>query len=98
MYSSNVTGFDPTEGSEKMPCIRLGKEHPPLLYSTQLGAVKEADKFLMRIAEKLAWKRGIPYSKMASFVRKRMRFDLTNTILIALHVAIEVNFLLMQLL
>ena len=46
---------------------------------------KEAKKFsLKELVEKLACKRNTPYSKIASFVRKRVRFDLTQNILIAL--------------
>ena len=56
----------------------------PIVFNTTGGMAKEADKFLKRLAERLAHKRNTPYSKMASFVRKRMRFDLTKTILIAL--------------
>ena len=56
----------------------------PIVFNTTGGMAREADKFLKRLAEKLAWKRGTPYPRMASFVRKRMRFDLTKTILIAL--------------
>ena len=56
----------------------------PIVFNTTGGMAKEADKFLKKLAEKLACKRSTPYSKMASFVRKRLRFDLTKTILIAL--------------
>ena len=57
----------------------------------------EADKFQKRIVEKLAWKRGTLHSKMASFVRKRIRFDLTKRS--SLHyAAIKINLLLRQLL
>ena len=56
----------------------------PIVFNTTGGMAKETDKFLKKLAEKLACKRSTPYSKMASFVRKRLRFDLTKTILIAL--------------
>ena len=56
----------------------------PIVFNTTGGMAKEADKFLKRLAEKLASKKNTPYAKMASFVRKRMRCDLTKTTLIAL--------------
>ena len=56
----------------------------PTVFNTTGCMTCQADKFLKRVAEKLAWKRGKPYPKIASFVRKRMGFDLTKTILIAL--------------
>ena len=56
----------------------------PIMINTTGGMEKEADKFLKRLVERLAHKRNTPYPKMASFVRKRMRFDLTKTIVIAL--------------
>ena len=56
----------------------------PIMFNTTGGMAKEADKFLKRLAERLAYKRNTPYPKMASFIRKRMRFDLTKTIVIAL--------------
>ena len=54
------------------------------LFSTSDGTGKEAEKFLKRLAERLTHKGNTPNSKMASFVRKHIRFDNTKTILIAL--------------
>ena len=71
------------EYNERVMTVEKGS-FTPIVFNTTGGIAKEADKFLKRLAEKLAIKRSTPYSKMASFVRKRMRFDLTKTTLIAL--------------
>ena len=44
----------------------------------------EAQQFFKRRAEKIAMKKDAPYPKVNSFVRRRVRFDLVKTTLIAL--------------
>ncbi len=56
----------------------------PIVFNTIGGMGLEADRFLKRLAEKIASRKKTPYSKVVSFVRKRMRFDLAKTTLIAL--------------
>ena len=56
----------------------------PIVFNTIGGMGVEADRFTKRLAEKISMKRDTPYSKMIAFVRKRLRFDLAKTTLIAL--------------
>ena len=44
----------------------------------------EAAALFKRVAEKISWKTGQNYSDVMSFVRRRLRFDLLKTCLIAL--------------
>ena len=44
----------------------------------------EAQGFFKRTAEKIAMKKDTPCSQVVSFVRRRLRFDLVKTTLIAL--------------
>lgn len=55
-----------------------------MVYSTTGGMGVEADRFVKRLAEKISTKKNIPYSSVVSFVRRRLRFDLVKTTLIAL--------------
>ena len=55
-----------------------------IAFNTIGGMAKEADNFLKKLTEKFACKRSAPYSKMACFVRKRLRFDLSKIIIITL--------------
>ena len=56
----------------------------PIVFNTVGGMAIEADRFIKRLAEKISRKKGTPYSKVITFVRKRLRFDLAKTTLIAL--------------
>ena len=56
----------------------------PIVFSTTGGMGVEAENFFKRLAEKIAQKKETPYSQVVSFVRRRVRFDLMRTILIAL--------------
>ena len=56
----------------------------PLVFSTTGGMAPEAQTFFKRMAEKIAMKKDLPYPQVASFVRRRVRFDLVKTTLIAL--------------
>ncbi len=48
------------------------------------GMGTEADVFLKQLAQKISRKKDMPYSKVISFIRRRMRFDLVRTTMIAL--------------
>ena len=54
------------------------------LFSTSGGIGKEADKLIRRMAERMSAKRGETYSSVVSFLRRRFRFDLLETCIIAL--------------
>ena len=56
----------------------------PLVFSTHGGYGPEADKFHKRIATLLAQKRNILYSEAISYVRRRIRYSILRTTLIAL--------------
>ena len=56
----------------------------PIVFSTTGGMGAEAQRFFKRLAEKIAKKKDTPYTKVISFVRRRVRFDLVKTVLIAL--------------
>ena len=56
----------------------------PMVFSTSGGMGPEADKILKHIALKMSWKRNEQYSNVISFLRRRYRFDLLKTCVIAL--------------
>ena len=56
----------------------------PVVFSTSGGMGIEAQKLFKRIAERTARKTGQSYSDAISFIRKRVRFDLLKTTIIAL--------------
>ena len=56
----------------------------PLVFSTSGGLGPEANKFLKHIAMKISYKRNEQYSDVISFLRRRIRFDLLRTCVIAL--------------
>ena len=61
---------------------RIGLTTP--LFSTSGGMGKEADRLLRRMAERMSIKRGENYSSVVSFLRRRFRFDLLKTCVIAM--------------
>jgi len=56
----------------------------PLVFSTNGTMGKEADKFHKRLATLLSIKRNVSYSEAISFIRRRLRFSILRTSLIAL--------------
>ena len=56
----------------------------PVVFSTSGGMGPEADKLLEQIATKLSFKRNERYCDTVSFIRRRYRFDLLRTCVIAL--------------
>ena len=56
----------------------------PIVFSTTGGMGVEAENFFKRLADKIAQKKDTPYPQVVSFVRRRVRFDLMRTTLIAL--------------
>ena len=56
----------------------------PLVFSTTGGMGKEASTFVKRLSSLLAQKINQSYSDTISYVRRRLRFDLLKTTLIAL--------------
>ena len=56
---------------------------PAVLISTSGGMGNEADKLILRMAERMRLKRGESYSSVVSFTRRRFRFDLLKTCKIA---------------
>ena len=56
----------------------------PVVFSTTGGMGLEAQVLFKRIAEKMSRKSGTRYSDTISFIRKRIRFDLLRTTIIAL--------------
>ena len=58
------------EYNERVMSVKKGS-FTPIVFNTSGDMAKEADKFLKRLAIKLAIERSTLYSKMASFVRKR---------------------------
>ena len=56
----------------------------PVVFSTSGGMGQEAEKLLKRIATKIAYKRKEDYCHTISFLRRRYRFDLLRTCVIAL--------------
>ena len=56
----------------------------PLVFSTSGGMGKEASRVYKRIAQKMAYAKGQKYHDTVSYIRKRLRFDLLKTTIIAL--------------
>ena len=56
----------------------------PAVFSTSGGMGKEADRLLRQMAERMSIKRGENYSSVVSFLRRRFRFDLLKTCVIAM--------------
>ena len=56
----------------------------PVVFSTSGGMGPEASKLFKRIAQKMSNKSQQRYSEIISFIRKRLRFELLRTCLIAL--------------
>ena len=56
----------------------------PLVFSTHGGCAPEADKFHKRVATLLAKKRNILYGEVISYVRRRVRFSILRTTLMAI--------------
>ncbi len=56
----------------------------PLVFSTTGGAGIEAQKLMKKIAEKMEYATGQRYADVMGFIRKRIRFELLKTTLIAL--------------
>ena len=56
----------------------------PLVFSTSGGIGKEAERLVKRLAQKMEASSGQKYSDAVSFLRKRLRFELLKTSVIAL--------------
>ena len=56
----------------------------PLVFSTSGGMGLEASKFLKHLAMKISYKRNENYADAISFLRRRYRFDILRTCVIAL--------------
>ena len=56
----------------------------PLVFSTSGGMGKEAERLVKRLAQKMEASSGQRYSDAVSFLRKRLRFELLKTSVIAL--------------
>ena len=56
----------------------------PIVLSTTGGMGREAHMFFKKLADKLSRKSGQRYSEAMTFIRKRIRFDLLRTTVIAL--------------
>ena len=56
----------------------------PLVFSTSGGMGEEAKILFKRVVAKMANKTGQKYSKTITFIKKRLRFDLLKTTVIAL--------------
>ena len=56
----------------------------PLVFSTSGGMGTEATAVYNRLAEKMARTKGQKYQDTVSYIRKRLRFDLLKTTIIAL--------------
>ena len=56
----------------------------PLVFSTAGGMAKEANSFFKVIAQKWSRKTNQTYADSISFIRRRLRFDLLKTTVIAL--------------
>ena len=63
---------------------RQRSQFTPAVFSTSGGIGKEADKLIRRMAERMSANRGETYSSVVSFLRRRFRFDLPKTCIIAL--------------
>ena len=56
----------------------------PMVFSTTGGMGEEAKKMVTRLAGKYAMKSGQSYAESVSFIRRRLRFDLLKSTIIAL--------------
>ncbi len=56
----------------------------PIVLSTAGGMGREEEAFFKKMADKMARKTDQRYSESMSFIRKRLRFDLLRTTIIAL--------------
>ena len=56
----------------------------PIVFSTTGGMGMEAQALFKRVAERMSRKTGQRYSETIGFIRKRLRFDLLRTTIIAL--------------
>ena len=56
----------------------------PIVFSTSGGLGIEAKALVKRLAEKISMKRNQRYSETVSFIRRRLRFDLLKTTIIAI--------------
>ena len=56
----------------------------PGVFGTSGGMGKEADRLLRRMAERISIKKGENYSSVVGFLRRRFRFDLLKTCVIAM--------------
>ena len=56
----------------------------PLVFSTSGAMGEEANKFHKRIAMLMSYKRGNLYSDCISYIRKKLRFTILRTILMAI--------------
>jgi hypothetical protein len=56
----------------------------PVVFSTSGGMGQEATKLFIRVAQKTSFKTDQRYSNIISFIRRRLRFELLRTCLIAL--------------
>jgi hypothetical protein len=56
----------------------------PLVFSTSGGMGEEAGRVYKRIAQKMAYAKGQKYHDTVSYIRRRLRFDLLKTTIIAL--------------
>ena len=56
----------------------------PLFFSTSGGIGEDAKTLFKRVAAKMANKTGQKFSETITFIRKRLRFDLLNIMVIAL--------------
>ena len=56
----------------------------PIVLSITGGMGREANTFFKKLVDKLSRKSGQRYSEAMTFIRKRIRFDLSRTTVIAL--------------
>ena len=81
MYKSN----EEEKNQEYLPRVLQVEKgtFTPAVFSTSGGMGTEADRLLRRMAERMSIKRGENYSSVVSFLRRRFRFDLLKTCVIA---------------
>ena len=56
----------------------------PLVFSTSGGMGKEASKLVKRLAERMEFSTGQRYADAVGYIRKRLRFEILKTTVIAL--------------
>ena len=56
----------------------------PLVFSTSGGMGKEASKLVKRLAERMEFSTGQRYADAVGYIRKRVRFEILKTTVIAL--------------